>query len=72
MVSRRRRVPNRLGNRTFADVPVAGAPVQRLHRPRSDRLQLVLVQIAEQMVIAVPDPAIVQRHEEQVRALQAQ
>ena len=50
-------------------MPCAGAPVQLRAEPVIGALELASQQVAKQVVIPEPVPAIVERHQEQVRAL---
>jgi hypothetical protein len=51
-------------------VPGRGPPVQHRHQPRLAGAKLQAQQLREQLVVAVPLAAVVQRHHKQVRRLQ--
>src|SRR5439155_14106504 len=64
------RVVDRLARHVLIEVPVARATVQLVHAIRTRALELVAQELAEEMVVAVPIAARVQRHGEEPGALQ--
>ena len=69
-VARADRVADGVVDRALGQVPGGRPPVQLGHVVRRREGQLVLQQLAEEVVVAVPLAAVVERHEEEVGALQ--
>ena len=63
-------VVDRLVHVAASSIPADGPPVQLRHLARRLQRQLVAQQLAEEVVVAVPLAAAVERHQEQVGALQ--
>ena len=70
-IVRRQGVPHCLGDQPLLLVPETGAAVKGRRRPgaRTAR-QTVAYHLGEQMMIAIPLPFVIQRHEKQIGALQ--
>lgn len=69
-VAGRGRVFGRIDNQACVAIPGAGPSVQNRHHVSIGRGELVLQQLAEQLVVAVPLALRVERHEQRVRTFQ--